>query len=70
MAARNLREHQWPLRQYLPKGTDLGVYSQKELDTIADSLNNRPRANHGFNTPLAVFSHMLAIAQQPPDSVQ
>jgi IS30 family transposase len=58
------------LRQYLPKGTDLSVYSQDELDAIADSLNSRPRATHGFNTPLTVFSHMLAIAQQPPASVQ
>ena len=58
------------LRQYLPKGTDLSVYSQEELDAIADSMNNRPRATHGFNTPLAVFSHLLAIAQQTPDSIQ
>ena len=28
------------LRQYLPKGTDLSIYSQAELDAIADSLNN------------------------------
>ena len=58
------------LRQYLPKGKDLSVYSQEELDAIADSLNTRPRATHGFNTPLAVFSHMLAIAQQAPSSIQ
>jgi IS30 family transposase len=57
------------LRQYLPKGTDLSVFSQDELDAIADSLNNRPRATHGFNTPLAVFSHLLAIAQQPSISI-
>ena len=57
------------LRQYLPKGTDLSVHSQEELDAIVDSLNNRPRATHGFNTPLAVYEHMLQQLQTTPDSV-
>ena len=52
------------LRQYLPKGTDLGSFSQDDLDAIADSLNSRPRATHGFNTPLAVFARMLALTHQ------
>jgi IS30 family transposase len=30
------------LRQYFPKGTDLSVYSQAELDAVADELNNQP----------------------------
>jgi IS30 family transposase len=40
------------LRQYLPKGTDLFIDSQEELDATADSLNSRPRATHNWRTPL------------------
>src|SRR6478752_2805698 len=50
------------LRQYLPKGTDLSIYSQDELDAIADSLNSRPRATHAFHSPFEVFERMLATA--------
>jgi IS30 family transposase len=57
------------LRQYLPKGTDLSGFSQDELDAIADSLNTRPRATHLFNTPLAVFKHMLALNHKTSASV-
>lgn len=57
------------LRQYLPKGTDLSVYSQADLDAIADSLNSRPRATHGFRSPLEVFAQMLANTHQAPSSI-
>jgi transposase, IS30 family len=50
------------LRQYLPKGTDLSIYTQEELDAIADSLNNRPRQTLGWDTPLQVFARTLANA--------
>jgi transposase, IS30 family len=58
------------LRQYLPKGTDLSVYSQDELDAIADSMNSRPRATHNWLTPLQVFAQTLAGSHQAPASVQ
>jgi IS30 family transposase len=57
------------LRQYLPKGTDLSVYSQQELDAIADSLNSRPRATHNWCTPLQVFAAALANSHQPDTSL-
>src|ERR1019366_7170594 len=44
------------VRQYLPKGIDLSIYSQKDLDAISDSLNTRPRACLGFQTPEEVFN--------------
>jgi len=43
------------LRQYLPKGSDLSVYSQEELDAISDLLNNRPRQTLNWDTPYQTF---------------
>ncbi|SDO70430.1 Integrase core domain-containing protein, partial [Ralstonia sp. 25mfcol4.1] len=48
------------LRQYLPKGTDLSVYSQEELDAIADSLNGRPRKTLNWHSSLQVLAQVLA----------
>jgi IS30 family transposase len=47
------------LRQYLPKGTDLAVFSQAELDAIATRLNSRPRKTLGFATPDEVFAALV-----------
>jgi IS30 family transposase len=57
------------LRQYMPKGADLSVYSQDELDDIALSLNTRPRQTLGFRTPLAVYTGHIQRLQIQPDSV-
>jgi len=59
-----------PVRQYMPKGTDLSLFSQDELDGIAESMNNRPRATHALHTPLEVFARTLASSHQPPASFQ
>lgn len=57
------------LRQYLPKGSDLSIYSQEELDAIALSLNTRPRKTLGWKTPLAVYTEHMIRLQQQPDSL-
>ena len=57
------------VRQYLPKGTDLSIYSQDDLDAIADQINNRPRKGLGVRCPLAVYRELLLNAQQYPATI-
>ncbi|MEC5163996.1 IS30 family transposase [Janthinobacterium sp. CG_S6] len=57
------------LRQYMPKGSDLSIYSQDELDAIALSLNTRPRARLGFESPLVVYTQHIELLQHPTDTV-
>ena len=52
------------VRQYLPKGTDLSIYSQEQLDAIADEINNRPRKGLGVRSPLAVYRDFLIDSPQ------
>ena len=51
------------LRQYFPKGLDLGTVTDEELQAAVDQLNNRPRKRHGFRTPNEVLNDILTQNQ-------
>ena len=48
------------LRQYFPRGTDLGSISQAQLDQVALRLNQRPRKTLGFQTPASKLQTSVA----------
>jgi IS30 family transposase len=48
------------LRQYFPKGSDLAVHSEADLDAVAAELNDRPRKRLGYRKPIEEIGHLLA----------
>ena len=57
------------LGPYRPQGTDLVLSSQEQLNEIADRLNQRPRAIHGFFPRISVYRARLERLSQPKNSV-
>jgi IS30 family transposase len=51
------------IREYLPKGTTITDH-QPYLTSIAEELNERPRASLGFLTPREAFERLL-VASTP-----
>jgi len=54
------------LRQYLAKSADLRVFTQADLDAIADELNDRPRRTHGYRSPTQVYGDLQASGAPTP----
>jgi IS30 family transposase len=48
------------LRQWMPKGTDLSVFSEADLDVFAFKLNNRPRQTLGWMKPSQALAQLVA----------
>jgi hypothetical protein len=53
------------LRQYFPKRSDLSVYTQTQLNRVAQQLNERPRKTLGFETPAERLMLVLHRSLEP-----
>ena len=53
------------LRQYFPKGTSLGAFTQADLDLVAARLNGRPRKTLWFATAAQKLYDLIPVASTP-----
>ena len=51
------------IRRYFPKGTDFNLVSEKQLKTVQEKLNNRPRKCLKYKTPKYILEMELAVAK-------
>ena len=47
------------LRQYFPKGSDLSIHTEADLDWVAQELNDRPRKRLHFRKPIEEIGPLL-----------
>jgi IS30 family transposase len=45
------------LRRWLPKKTDITTLSQKDVDSVANNMNNTPRKCIGYKTPQEFYEN-------------
>jgi IS30 family transposase len=50
--------HNWFLRRFIPKWVDINKWTDEEISTIQDTINNKPRKILGYKTPYEVYHNI------------
>jgi IS30 family transposase len=58
------------IRQFLPKGTDLSVHRQQQLDEITYLMNIRSRKPFNWKCPIEVMTEVVGMHHAAPASIQ